>query len=68
MSSSLLKVIKWQYITSSGHVLQANTSAMKMYTKLGYKPDPTSPSQADPIGHLEEPTGYEILSLWLANK
>ena len=44
-------------------VLQANTSALKMYTKLGYKPHPTSPSQADPVSHLEEPTGYEILSL-----
>lgn len=49
-------------------VLQANTSALKLYTKLGYKPHATSPSQADPVGHLEEPTGYEILSLPLGNK
>ena len=49
-------------------VLQANTAALKMYTKLGYKPHHTSPSQADPVGHLEEPTGYEILSLPLGNK
>lgn len=49
-------------------VLDANTSALKLYTKLGYKPHATSPSQADPVGHLEEPTGYEILSLPLGNK
>ena len=49
-------------------MLQANTSALKMYTKLGYKPHPTSPAQADPVGHLEEPTGYEILWLPLGNK
>lgn len=49
-------------------LLQANTSALKMYTKLGYKLHPTSPSQADPVGHLEEPTGYEILWLPLGSK
>lgn len=67
---TLLKLIakKHQLDAIMLTVMNANTSAMKMYTKLGYKPDPTSPSQADPIGHLEEPTGYEILSLWLANK
>ncbi len=41
---------------------------MKMYTKLGYKLDPTSPSQADPVSHMEDPTGYEIMSLSLRNK
>ena len=41
---------------------------MKMYAKLGYQVDPTSPSQADPVGHLEEPTGYEILLLRLPSK
>ncbi|DBA69618.1 hypothetical protein WJX79_002434 [Trebouxia sp. C0005] len=49
-------------------VMNANTAAMKMYTKLGYKLDPTSPSQADPVSHMEDPTGYEIMSLSLASR
>lgn len=48
-------------------VINANTAAMTMYTKLGYQLDPTSPSQADPVSHLEEPTGYEILSITLSS-
>ena len=34
-----------------------------MYKALGYQVHHTSPSVADPAGHLEDPTGYEILSL-----
>lgn len=49
-------------------VMNANTAAMKLYTKLGYKLDPTSPSQADPVSHMEDPTGYEIMSLSLGSK
>jgi len=57
-----------QECVSSVCLLQANTAAMKMYTKLGYQIDPTSPSRADPVSHLEEPTGYEILSLSLGSR
>ena len=39
-------------------VMQANTSAFNMYTRLGYALDASSPGIVEP----EEECGYEILS------